>query len=97
VDKSILRTKDPTSLTGIREQYPITSFAGGSESLGSPPALVFFMPFELLPSLYGEERSIEVAFLEFTCNLNFMQRRTDTLSASFANDKAFERFLSRAC
>jgi len=96
VDKSVLRTKDPASLTGIREQYPITSFVGGSETLGAPPALCFFMPFELLPSLYGEERSIEVAFLEYTCHLDFMQRRTDTLSASFKNDSALEAFLCRA-
>lgn len=61
VDKSVLRTVDPSSLTGSREIYQTANIAAAGSTLGDPPAIVFFMPFELRPELFGVERSVDIA------------------------------------
>jgi hypothetical protein len=95
VDKPILRTVDPENALGEREKYLITDFPIGAETKGDLPALVMFMPFELLPTLYGAERNINIAQVEVTMHREFMQRRVNTTGSSFLDLKAEESFWSR--
>lgn len=60
-DKPILRTVDATNLLGIRELYQLLTATAAGTTLGDPPALVMFMPFELRPELYGTERNVDIA------------------------------------
>lgn len=67
-----MRTVDPSSLAGEREIYQIANISAAGTTLGDPPAIVFFMPFELRPELFGVERSIDIAQVEFTMQTTFM-------------------------
>lgn len=94
----MLRTKDPTSGTGARESYPILHFPAGAESLGDPPALCFFMPFEISPTAVSSfDRWIDIGFVKFSAQIQFMQRRTETLVAALKDKSALALFLSRMC
>jgi hypothetical protein len=72
VDKPILRTVDSSSLVGERELYQIVSITAAGATEGDVPAMCFFMPFELEPSLFGVERNVDIGQVEFSMDMTFM-------------------------
>jgi hypothetical protein len=57
--------------------YPIEAFdpVTAEETLGDPPALCMFMPFEFKREDDPLDRYIDVALLKLNANIRFMQRR----------------------
>ena len=52
--------------------YQIVSITASGATEGNVPAMCFFMPFELEPSLFGVERNVDIGQVEFSMDMTFM-------------------------